>query len=93
MAIRGLTGRAMSSQRLSQWVALRCREPLFWKFLGVSSNEAAAARVRELCEVGSRAELDRDTAAQARWDVRIRRAYLNYQKHNHTTNHSQDQEM
>jgi hypothetical protein len=71
---------------------MRCREPQFQRFLGVDSNEAAAERVRELCEVGSRAELDRDAAAQARWNERIRRAYLNYQKQ-HPTNHNQDQEM
>lgn len=58
---------------------MRCREVAFQQFLGVNSNEAAAARVRELCEIGSRAELDRDADAQARWDERIRRAYLKYQ--------------
>jgi len=63
-----------------RWTAMRCREAAFQRFLGVDSNEAAAARVRELCEVGSRADLDRDQAAQARWDERIRRAYLNYQQ-------------
>jgi hypothetical protein len=36
--------------------------------------------VKELCEVGSRAELDRDPKAQARWDERIRRAYLKHQE-------------
>lgn len=71
---------------------MRCREAAFQEFLGVDSNEAAAARVRQLCEIGSRAELDRDAGAQARWDERIRRAYLQYQM-NHTTNHHQDQEM
>jgi hypothetical protein len=74
-----------------RWTAMRCREAAFQRFLGVDSNEAAAARVRELCEVGSRAELDRDPAAQARWDERIRRAYLNHQRQ--PTNHNQDQEM
>jgi hypothetical protein len=65
-----------------RWTAMRCREAGFQRFLGVDSNEAAAARVRELCEVGSRAELDRDAAAQARWNERIRLAYLQYQNHN-----------
>jgi hypothetical protein len=73
------------------WTVQRCRELGFQRFLGVDSNEAAAARVRELCEVGSRAELDRDPAAQARWNERIRRAYLKFQQH--PTNHNQDQEM
>lgn len=74
-----------------RWTAMRCREAAFQRFLGVDGNDAAAARVRELCEIGSRAELDRDPAAQARWNERIRRAYLIYQQ-DQTTNH-QDQEM
>ena len=64
----------MKSGAACLWTVQRCRE------------QAAASRVKELCEVGSRAELDRDAAAQARWDERIRRAYLNYQQ-NHT-NHN-----
>ena len=76
----------MAGQSPCRWTAMRCREAAFQRFLGVDNNEAAAARVRELCEVGSRAELDRDADAHARWDERIRRAYLNYQKQ-HPTNH------
>lgn len=75
-----------------RWTALRCREAAFQRFLGVDGNEAAATRVRELCEIGSCAELDRDPAAKARWDERIRRAYLQYQM-NPTNHHNQDQEM
>lgn len=73
-----------------RWTAVRCREQQFQRFLGVDSNEAAAARVRELCEVGSRAELDRDQAAQARWDERIRRAYLKYQNEEGAHAHHND---
>jgi hypothetical protein len=69
----------MAGQTPCRWTAMRCRESDFQQFLGVDNHEAAAARVRELCEVGSRAELDRDPAAQARWDERIRRAYLKHQ--------------
>jgi hypothetical protein len=65
---------------------LHCREQDFQRFLGVDGEDAAARRVKEVCEISSRAELDRDAAAQARWDERIRRAYLNYQKQ-HPTNH------
>jgi hypothetical protein len=75
----------MAGQSPCRWTAIRCREATFQRFLGVDNHEAAAARVRELCEVGSRAELDRDAAAQARWDERIRRAYLKYQQD--PTNH------
>jgi hypothetical protein len=81
----------MTGQTPRLWTVLRCKEPTFQQFLGVASETAAARRVKELCEVGSRAELDRDAAAQARWNERIRKAYLNYQQH--PTNHNQDQEM
>lgn len=75
----------MTGLRPCLWTVLQCKQQDFQRFLGVDNHEAAAARVRELCEVGSRAELDRDAAAQARWDERIRRAYLKYQQD--PTNH------
>jgi hypothetical protein len=76
----------MTGQRPCLWTVLHCREQDFQRFLGVDGEQAAARRVKEVCEISSRAELDRDAAAQARWDERIRRAYLNYQKQ-HPTNH------
>lgn len=69
----------MSGQRATLWTVLRCRERDFQRFLGVDGEQAAARRVKEVCEVGSRADLDRDAAAQARWNERIRLAYLRYQ--------------
>ena len=75
----------MAGQRAFLWTILRCREQEFQRFLGVDGETAAARRVKEVCEIGSRAELDRDAAAQARWDERIRRAYLKYQQD--PTNH------
>jgi len=82
----------MAGQRAFLWTILRCREQDFQRFLGVDGEKAAADRVKQLCEVTTRAQLDRDPAAQARWDERIRRAYLKHQQH--PTNHSnQDQEM
>ncbi len=74
------------------WTVQRCREPGFQQFLGVDGEAAAADRVKQLCEVTTRAQLDRDPAAQARWDERIRRAYLKHQQHP-TNHHNQDQEM
>jgi hypothetical protein len=70
----------MAGQTPCLWTVLRCRETQFQRFLGVADEQAAASRVKELCEVGSRAELDRDPKAQARWDERIRRAYLKHQE-------------
>jgi hypothetical protein len=81
----------MTGLRPCLWTVLQCKQQDFQRFLGVTGEQAAASRVKQLCEVGSRAELDRDPAAQARWDERIRRAYLKHQQY--PTNHNQDQEM
>jgi hypothetical protein len=80
----------MAGQRAFLWTILRCREQDFQRFLGVDGEKAAASRVKELCEVGSRAELDRDAGAQARWDERIRRAYLKYQNEESANAHHND---
>lgn len=82
----------MSGQTARLWTVLRCKEASFQRFLGVDGETAAARRVKEVCEVGSRADLDRDGAAQARWDERIRRAYLRFQQHQNPQP-NQDQEM
>jgi len=81
----------MAGQTPRLWTVLRCKEQDFQQFLGVHDEAAAARRVKEVCEIDTRAQLDRDPAAQARWDERIRRAYLKHQQH--PTNHNQDQEM
>jgi hypothetical protein len=70
----------VTGQRACLWTFLRCREQDFQRFLGVDGETAAARRVKEVCEVGSRAELDRDPAAGQRWNERIRKAYLQYQQ-------------
>lgn len=77
----------MAGQTPCRWTALRCREREFQQFLGVEGDAAAAAKVREVCEVESRADLDRDPAAAARWNERIRRRYQLYLQDpkNHTT--------
>ena len=67
------------------WTVQRCREQAFQQFLGVDGEAAAERRVKEVCEVDTRKQLDTDPAAEARWNERIRRAYLNYQQQ--PTNH------
>jgi hypothetical protein len=74
----------MSGQRACLWTVLRCRESAFQQFLGVDSEAAAARRVKELCQVGSRADFDRDPAAQQRFDQRIRKPFLQYQQEKET---------
>lgn len=68
----------MAVQRLSQWVALRCKEPLFWRFLKVEDEPAAVHQVRSLCGVKSRSEFDRDPEAEARLHEIIRRPYSDF---------------
>lgn len=63
------------------WTVQRCREQAFQKFMGVDGEAAAARRVKEVCEVDTRKQLDTDPTAKARWDNQIRRPYLNYQQH------------
>jgi len=68
----------MTGLRACLWTVQRCREQAFQQFLGVDGEKAAAARVKEVCEVESRAELDRDPIARARWDEQIRTRYQQY---------------
>lgn len=70
----------MATQRLSTWVALRCKEPLFWRFLQVKDEPSAVHVVRTLCDVKSRSEFDTDPTAAQRFHQIIRHPY------NHFTN-------
>lgn len=65
--------------RISTWVALRCKEPLFWQFLQVPNEAGAIHQVRTLCGVASRAEFDRDPAAEARLHRLIRIPFIDFQ--------------
>lgn len=66
------------TQRLSTWLALRCREQLFQHFLGVSDAAAAADKVRALLGVKSRAEVDKDPETAQRFHQQIRRPFSQY---------------
>lgn len=79
----------MSGQRACLWTVLRCREQAFQQFLGVDSEQAAARRVREVCEIESRRQLNCDSAARERWNERIRQAYLQHLQNNHPTTQEQ----
>jgi len=68
----------MAGLRACLWTVQRCREQSFQQFLGVDGEQAAVRRVKEVCEVDSRAELDRDPTARARWNEQIRRRYQQY---------------
>ncbi|WBS00252.1 hypothetical protein OU994_18190 [Pseudoduganella sp. SL102] len=68
----------MTTQRLSTWLALRCREAPFQRFLRVPDEQAAAQSVRAICAVESRGEIDRDEAAARRFHTLIRIPYANF---------------
>jgi hypothetical protein len=65
---------------LSRWLAMRCAEPEFQEWLGATSSEQAADKVRKLLDISSRAELDNDDDARHRFDTIIRRPWLEYQQ-------------
>ena len=78
----------MATQRLSAWLALRCREPLFQRFLRVPDEQTAAHSVRAICEVKSRGEIDKSPTAAQRFHQFIRLPFLQFQqdpKNNPTT--------
>ena len=68
------------SHENSKWLALRCKEPVFWQFLNeqmpckdnIDCEGKATTRVRYLCGVTSRAELDGDTPATGLFHRQIR---------------------
>ena len=68
------------TKRLSTWLALRCREAQFQRFLRVPNEQLAVTSVRAICEVKSRSEIDRDPAAQRRFHDFIRRPYLAFMR-------------
>jgi hypothetical protein len=75
---------------ISKWVALRCREPVFWDWIesrGLKnpgfegwerSEQAAAAWVRWRCSVASRAEFDTSPSAAERFHSFIRGPFSKY---------------
>jgi hypothetical protein len=76
--------------RLSAWVALRCKESLFQRFLRVPDETTAAHSVRAICGVKSRGDIDRDAQAEKRFHQFIRLPYLQFQQD--PKNQPQDQE-
>ena len=49
---------------LAKWAAIRATEPRFQEWLDVHSEEAATKRVKSICGIVSRAELDNDPVAK-----------------------------
>lgn len=68
----------MPTMRLSNWLAMRCKEEAFRRFLRVPDEQTAVTTVRRLCGVESRSELDRDPVAAHRFHKAIRLPYSQY---------------
>jgi hypothetical protein len=66
------------AQRISQWLALRCKEPLFQKWLRVPDEATAITSVRAICEVRSRGDIDRCEKATKRFHQFIRLPYMQF---------------
>lgn len=73
----------MATQRLSTWLALRCKEEPFRRFLGVPDEATAADTVRALCGVKSRSEIDSNPEAQYLFHRRVRIPFIDYSRSNH----------
>lgn len=72
---------------ICEWLVMRCREPAFWQWLAATtmtpaetalSEDWAAWRVRELCGVESRKEIDGNADAEARFESLIRKPWARY---------------
>jgi hypothetical protein len=72
-------------QRLSTWLALRCKEAIFQTFLGVKTETEAVTRVRVLLGVKSRAEVDKNPETAAKFHQQIRLPFSQYQQDNPQT--------
>lgn len=67
-----------SDKRLAQLAAIRCGEPMFWRYLNergplgigaIIDKDTAAAAVRFICQVESRSEIKPNTEAGLRWEL------------------------
>ncbi|HEX5242810.1 MAG TPA: hypothetical protein VFW23_06055 [Tepidisphaeraceae bacterium] len=65
-------------KRLAQLAAIRCSEPMFWRYLNehgplgigaIIDKDTAAAAVRFICQVESRSEIKPNTEAALRWNL------------------------
>ncbi len=73
---------------LARLAGIWCNEPKFWRWIriadgaDVDNDMQAAAWLREVCEVESRAELDNEDRAAMRFQELIRLPYMDYLRAN-----------
>ena len=76
---------------IAKWLGIRCADPEFQEFIAhrafetqigvqdIDGADACAEAVRQICEVGSRAEFDNDATAADRFHDRIRLSWIEWQ--------------
>lgn len=64
--------------RLATWVAIKCKEESFQRFLHAPDEAAAVACVRAICGVKSRSEIEHDQTALSRFNEFIRLPYQQF---------------
>lgn len=58
------------------WLAVQlCNNPEFWAFASARDADEAAAFIRRVCRIESRAELDQDQQARARFHELVRKPF------------------
>lgn len=68
----------MPTMRLSTWLALRCKEEAFRRFLRVPDEATAVTAVRAICEVKSRSEIDTNPEKAKRFHQFVRLPYSQF---------------
>lgn len=64
--------------QLARWAAQRAQEVRFRDWLGASSPASATERIKQVCEIESRRELDSDPHAMARFKAQIMQPYAEH---------------
>jgi hypothetical protein len=63
---------------LAKLAGMWSNDPEFWKFCDVSDADAAAAHIRFLCRIDSRAEIDNDAEAKRNFEMYVRGPYMKH---------------
>ena len=63
---------------LAKWAAMRGADPQFQGWLEAYSPELVAKRIKQICEIKSRAELDTDPNAKVLFKTRIMQPWAEY---------------
>ncbi len=76
----GITASEPKGGELAKLAGMFCQQPEFWEFCGQSNAAEAAAWIRVVCHVASRADLDHNPAAAKLFHDRVRKPYLESRK-------------